>query len=240
MVCISQLGATSANAYAILWVTNHPSTPKASRIFSHSEGGCSASPTGHRKTLVQASSHPHSPPWDLRGQSPLPYFRNMRNACVTQSDPRRESLQQEKTQPSCLSLHTHKGSRHDNTGMESPAGARSPGAYLVLTALTHFLSVGRSSGDLASPPGFHGREVARPWLQPNVGPARKDPPLGMALSQPLSPPACLGIHLQARLASLMDGVQAPLHGSPHTRVRVSAALRGDSWGRGRARACPRP
>lgn len=36
----------------------------------------------------------------------MPYFRNMRNACVTQSDPRRESLQKEKTQPSCLSTHT--------------------------------------------------------------------------------------------------------------------------------------
>lgn len=61
-VRVCPLSATSANVYAVLWVTNHPTTPKASRVFTHPEGACSASPTGHRNTLLQASSHPHSPP----------------------------------------------------------------------------------------------------------------------------------------------------------------------------------
>lgn len=55
---------------------------------------------------------------------------------------------------------------------------RIPGTHLVplLTALTRFLSVGRTTGVLASSPGFLGGEITGLWLQPNVIPARKGGP----------------------------------------------------------------
>lgn len=73
-----------------------------------------------------------------------------------------------------------------------PTEDRLPGTHLVplLTALTCFLSVGRTAGVLASSPGFLGGEVTGLWLQPTVIPARKGGPSdrdGFTSRKPLSP-----------------------------------------------------